>query len=752
VRWAAMWSRDAMAATVHFHTCPLCEATCGLEIAVADGRIQRIRGDQEDVFSKGFICPKGSTLKQLHEDPDRLRAPQLRRDGVHVDATWAEAFGEIDTRLRGIIAEHGPNSVGVYLGNPNVHHLAGVFWIRPLLRAIGTRNIFTASTVDQMPRHVSSGLMYGNPNLFAVPDLDRTDHLLILGANPYVSNGSLATAPDWPGRLDAIRARGGRIVVVDPRRTRTAEAADEHLPIRPGTDALLLCAMANVIAADGTVDTGDVGGHLNGLDDALAAVAGFTPEAVEGATGIDAATIRRLARELAAADRAAVYGRVGVHTVPSGTVASWATDLLNVITGNLDRPGGAMWGQGAHARRAPATGGGRGYRIGRWTSRVSGFAEVNGELPVAALAEEIETDGPDRIRAMITIGGNPILSTPHSDRLDAAFDTLDLMVSIDPYVNETTRHADVILPVPSALERSHYDAAFYNQALRRVANYSPALFSTDQPSESDILATLALILRGEGADADPSIIGGELLDEVLAHAIGDPNGNVGGRDIDELRGAVTGDTGPDRLVDALVRTGPFGDGFGADPEGLTLQRLIDHPHGIDFGPLEPQLPGILRTPSGRIELAPVEIVSALPALLASAQVAPSNGLRLIGRRDLRSNNSWMHNVNVLVKGKERCTLLISSADAAARELSTGDTAVVESRVGRVEAPVEVTDEMMAGVVCLPHGWGHAAPGTRLSIARQRPGVNSNVLTDGAVLDPISGNATLNGIPVTVGRA
>ena len=463
-----------------------------------------------------------------------------------------------------------------------------------------------------------------------------------------------------------------------------------------------------------------------------------------------ATAIRRLAHELAAAKRAAVYGRVGVHTVPSGTVASWATDLLNVITGNLDRPGGAMWGQGAHARRSSPSGGGRGYRIGRWTSRVSGYAEVNGELPVAALAEEIETDGPDRIRAMITIGGNPILSTPHSDRLDAAFATLDFMVSVDPYVNETTRHADVILPVPSALQRSHYDAAFYNQALRRVANYSPALFSTEQPSESDIIATLALIIRGD-ADADPSIIGAELLDEVLAHAIGDPNGNVGGRDLDELRAAVTGDNGPDRLVDALVRTGPFGDGFGDDPDGLTLQRLIDHPHGIDFGPLEPQLPGILRTPSGKIELAPIEIVSALPALLASATIPTSNGLRLIGRRDLRSNNSWMHNVHVLVKGKERCTLLINPADAAERELSTGDTAVVESPVGRVEAPVEVTDEMMAGVVCLPHGWGHDAPGTRLSIAGQRPGVNSNVLTDGAVLDPISGNATLNGIPVTVER-
>ena len=730
-----------------FRTCPLCEATCGLEITVRDGVVQRIRGDRADVFSRGFICPKGSTLKQLHEDPDRLRAPLIRRGEGHVEATWDEAFAEIDRRLNAIIAEHGPNSVGVYLGNPNVHALGSLFWTRPLMHALGSRNIYTASTVDQMPRHVSSGLMYGDANAFVVPDLDRTDYLLMLGANPYESNGSLATAPDWPGRLEAIRTRGGRIVVVDPRRTRTAQAADEHLSIRPGSDALFLCALAAVIAAEDLVGTGAATPHLSGLDEALSAVAGFTPEAVEGRTGIAAAVIRRIARELAAAEHAVVYGRIGVHTVQGGTVASWATDLLTTITGNLDRPGGGMWGLGAHARPRPPEGTRRGYGIGRWCSRVSGKPEVNGELPVAVLAEEIETEGPGQIRAMITIAGNPVLTTPHSARLDAALASLEFMVSIDIYLNETTRHADVILPAPSALEKSHYDAAFYNQSLRRIANWSPAVFTTAQPSDSEVLGRLTLVLRGDGPNGDTTLIDEELLMGILKGAVANPHSSVHGRDPVDLRAMVNGDTPQDRIVDALLRAGPFGDGFGSDPDGLSLSRLQANPHGLDLGSLEPRLPSVLNTVSGKVELAPPEIIEAIGRLLDESP-AP-DGLTLIGRRDLRSGNSWLHNVNVLMKGKERCTLLINPDDAGERGLVTGDVAVVESRVGRLQAPVEVTDEMRPGVVCLPYGWGHDAPGARLRIAEGRPGVNTNILTDGEVLDPVSGNATLNGIPVTV---
>jgi len=733
-----------------FRTCPLCEATCGLEITVRDGVVQRIRGDRDDVFSRGYICPKGSTLKQLHEDPDRLRAPLVRRGEGHVEVPWAEAFAEIDQRLMTIVAANGADSVGVYLGNPNVHSLAPMFWLRPLLHALGSRNLFSASTVDQMPRHVSTGLMYGDENAFVVPDLDRTDYLLMLGANPYESNGSLATAPDWPGRLQAIRDRGGRIVVVDPRRTRTAEAADEHVSIRPGTDAVFLLAIANVIREEGLVDTGPATRYLNGLEDAMVAVEPFTAEVAEASTGVAAEVVRRIARELASAERAVVYGRIGVHTNRAGTVASWATDLLTIITGNLDRPGGGMWGLGAHARRRSPEGGGRGYKTGRWCSRVSGHPEVNGELPVAALAEEIETGGEGQIRALITIAGNPALTTPNSERLEAALASLDFMVSVDIYLNETTRHADVILPVPSALEKSHYDVAFYGQSVRKIANWSPAVFATEQPSDSEVLGRLALLVRGKGPDGDPSVIDEELLTGTLESAVANPHSNVAGRDIAELRALVNGDTPQDRIVDALIRCGPFGDGFGSEPNGLSLAVLQANPHGLDLGALEPRLPEVLKTPSAKVEMAPAQIISAVGRLLDD--LPASEGLTLIGRRDSRSGNSWLHNVNVLIKGKERCTLLIHPDDAASRDLATGDMAAVESRVGRVEVPVVVTDEMRAGVVCLPYGWGHSAPGARLHVAETRPGVNTNVLTDGAILDTISGNATLNGIPVTVARA
>jgi anaerobic selenocysteine-containing dehydrogenase len=489
---------------------------------------------------------------------------------------------------------------------------------------------------------------------------------------------------------------------------------------------------------------------VNGLDEALAAVAGFTPETVADRTGIAAETTRRIARALAAAPTAAVYGRVGVHTVVAGTVASWATDVLNTITGNLDRPGGAMWGQGAHDRPGRRQGGGAGYRIGRWTSRVSGRPEANGELPVGALAEEIDTDGPGRIKALITVAGNPVLSTPHSVRLDKALAGLEFMVSVDAYVNETTRHADVILPPPSPLEKAHYDAAFYGFSLRRIANFSQPLFASDAPSESDILARLTLLLHGAGPDADPGIVHEQMLTAVLEHAVGNPDSNVHGRDAAELRSMVHGDSPEERMVDALVRTGPWGDGFGAAPDGVSLQALLDNPHGIDFGPLAPRLPGNLRTPSAKVELAPAEIVESMASVLAS--IDPPDGLLMIGRRHLRSNNSWMHNIDVLVKGKERCTLLIHPDDAKERGLRSGDCAEVRSDSGQVTVVVESSEEVMRGVVSLPHGWGHDAAGARLTVAERRPGVNMNRLVDGAVLDPLSGNARMNGVPVEVTRA
>ncbi|MCB0962498.1 MAG: molybdopterin-dependent oxidoreductase, partial [Acidimicrobiales bacterium] len=491
-------------------TCPLCEAGCGLELTLDGDRVTRIRGDRDDVFSHGFICPKGTTLGKLHDDPDRLRTPLVRRDGELVPATWEEAFAEVDRRLGEVVDAHGRDALGVYVGNPNAHNLSGLLYLKPLLKALGTKSIFSASTVDQRPKELSSAWLFGGGLSVPVPDVDRTDLLVILGANPYASNGSLATAPDWPGRIEAMRARGGTLVVVDPRRSRTAEEADRHLAIRPGTDALLLAAVVTALAEEGRIDPGPAGEWIQGLDAVVAALAPFTPEAVAAPTGIDASEIRRLATELADAPTAAVYGRIGTTTAEFGTLASWLVDVVNVCTGNLDRPGGAMFTEAAagagNTRGAPRVG--RGLRVGRHASRVRGLGETMGELPVACLAEEIDTPGEGRIRAMVTVAGNPVLSTPDSARLDAAFASLDLYVAVDIYVNETTRHADVVLPGPSPLQKGHYDLALLQLALRNVANWSaPVLpLDDDQPDEWEILARLALIAQGMGADADPAVV------------------------------------------------------------------------------------------------------------------------------------------------------------------------------------------------------------------------------------------------------
>lgn len=739
-----------MAKKTHHITCPLCEATCGLEVTTDGPEVLRIRGDQDDVFSKGFICPKGSTLKHLYEDPDRLTRPMIKSEGRFVEATWDEAFAAIAERLGPIQATYGKNSVGMFLGNPNVHNLAGLLYLRPVIMAAGTQNLFSASTVDQMPKHVSSGLMWGNPNAFPIPDIDRSDYILILGGNPYVSNGSLATAPDFPGRLDALMERGGQMVVVDPRKSKTASKASEHVPIKPGGDVYLLLAMINTLVADGLVDIGRLEPHVTGLDWVIDAVKGFTPASVEGRTGIAAETITRLAREFAAAPSAVAYGRMGAHTVEFGTITSWATDVLNVITGNLDRPGGAMFCAPPWIRTPDRKPGGRGYKLGRWTSRAKGLPEVNGEFPSITLADEIETPGEGQIKAMIVIGGNPIRSYPNSKRLEAAFETLDFMISVDPYITETSQFADVILPPRAALERSHFDLAFLANAIRIVANYSEPVFETDQPDDCDIHARLALAVGGHGADADPGIIHEQLLGADLDRQLSQPDSPIFGRDRDQILELITEIKPAERLLDLQLRTGRFGEGFGSDPDGLSLAKLRANPHGIDFGPLVERMPSMIRTESGKVELAPEPIVTDFERLADSHSQTPDpDALVLVGRRHLRSNNSWMHNVRVLVKGKERCTLQVHPSDADRLGLVDGGSATVTSKVGSLKAPVEVTADVMAGVVSLPHGWGHNAPGARLAVAAEHAGVNSNDLTDDSVWCRVSGNAVLNAIPVEV---
>ncbi|NEB40028.1 molybdopterin-dependent oxidoreductase [Streptomyces sp. SID14515] len=719
--------------------CPLCEATCGLTLTIEGTTVTGARGDRDDIFSKGFICPKGASFGGLDADPDRLRVPLVRGDdGELREAGWDEAFDLIAARIPALTEAYGPQAVGVVLGNPNVHTMAGSLYPPLLLAALRTRNVFTASTLDQMPKHVSSGLLFGDAHAIPVPDLDRTDHLLLIGANPLESNGSLCTAPDFPGRLKALRRRGGTLTVIDPRRTRTARLADRHVAIRPGADALLLAALAHTLIDEKLADPGPLAEHLEGIDELAAALADFTPDAVAAACDVDADTITAIARELAAAPTAAVYGRIGSCTVEHGTLASWLVDVLNILTGNLDRPGGALFPLSATARapRPTAPGArnaapGKGFALGRWASRVSGHPEAKGELPIAALAEEIDTPGEGRIRALVVIAANPVLSAPDGDRLDAALaDGLDFMVSVDPYLNETSRHADVVLPPPPPSQSAHFDFAFNNFAVHNQVRYTRAAVPLEEGrmDESEIHARLILAASGTHG-APPSAVDDLAVDTALTRA-GAPK---------ERAAELTGENGPERRLDLMLRLGPY---------GLTLQRLLAHPHGIDLGPLKPRVPEVLRTRSGRIELLPEPIAADLPRLRRALGDRPAP-LVLVGRRHLRSNNSWMHNVGSLTGGSNVCTLQIHPDDAARLGLVDGATARIESSGGGIEAPAEITDTVRSGVVSLPHGWGHSRPGTRMSVAAADPGANVNQLLDGTLLDPLSGTAVLNAIPVSV---
>ncbi len=728
-----------------YRSCPLCEAHCGIGIEVDRdaGQVVTIKGNDDDPMSRGYICPKAYGLKGLHEDPDRLRGPMRRTGSEWEEISWDEALDYTAARLMEIREAHGANAVGTYLGNPTVHNLGTVLYGPLLQRALGTRWRFSASSVDQWPKMFSAGEMFGETLFIPVPDIDRTDFFLVLGGNPVVSNGSLMTAPDMPGRLKALRERGGKLVVVDPRRSETAELADQHIFLKPGSDAFFLFALIHTLFEEDRVALGRLEAFTRGVDEIRTLAKEFAPERVSHVTGVPAETLRQLARDFSAAPRAVCYGRIGTCTQEFGTLANWLVDVLNTLTGNLDRAGGAMFPT-PPPERARAGGPGRGIPYARWRSHVRGLPEFAGELPVASLAEEIDSAGEERIRALVTHAGNPVLSTPNGDRLERALESLDFMVSIDIYLNETTRFADIILPPVSHLECSNYDLAFNTFSVRNFAHYSPRVFEKPEGAKEGWEILLALTARLGGAA--PEVVENLMISRFIdAAAESCPNA-----DAEAIRGALGEEPGPERVLDAMLRAGPFGDQF--DGDGLSLEQLRDNPHGIDLGPLEPRLPQRLATETGSIELAPARLVADVERLRSRQDAAREHGMVLIGRRHLRSNNSWMRNVRAIAKGPERCTLLVHPEDAARLGLRDGGSARVRSRVAELEAPVSVTDEIMPGVVSLPHGFGHGARGARLGVAAEFAGVNSNRLTDELGIDALSGNAILNGIPVAVSAA
>ncbi len=695
----------------HYRACNLCEAICGLAIEHEDGKILSIRGDKDDPFSRGHICPKAVALKDLHEDPARLRRPLRREPGTDrfVEVSWDEAFSDIGRRLRTVRKRHGRDALAFVQGNPVLHNYGSMIWAQILLPLfLRTRHRFSTVSLDNLPRMLVSRTLYGNQAILPVPDVDRTDYLLILGANPAVSNGSVMTAPDLAKRLTAIRERGGQVVLVDPRRNETAELASRHVFIRPSSDVYFLLSLLHVLFHDKLIrhrSTVPLEGWI-ALEQAVSA-ADYTPARTAAATGIDAATTTAIARELAAAPSACVYGRMGVSVQPHGALSTWLIDVINLVTGNFDRPGGAMFATPAVdligiANLVRMRGSFASYR-----SAVRGLPEFNGELPMATLAEEIEHGS---IKAALLTATNPVLSAPNGNRIERALGSLECVVAVDFYLNETTRLAHYILPPTATLEHEHYDLGLYQLAVRNTARWNEALFPP-----------------ADGALHDWQIFS-RLLSEIAGSFYA---GTVG---------AMLRRLTPERTTDLLLRAGPH---------RLSVAALREHPHGLDLGALEPRLPEILATDAGSVDLFPSLFADALAALPPPPH-RPA-GLLLIGRRDLRSNNSWMHNALRLVKGKPRCTLLIHPEDAEARGVRPGDVVEIESRTGAVLAPVEVSDAILPGVVSLPHGWGHHRAGTRLPVAEQYPGVSLNDLTDEAEIDELCGTSVLAGVPVTVTR-
>ena len=712
-----------------FRSCNLCEAICGLEIEHDGQQVVSIKGDKLDPLSRGHICPKAIALQDIHADPDRLRTP-VRRNGTEFEPiSWEEAFDLVESKLTSIRKAHGDNAVALYLGNPTVHNSGALLFQKYLKASLNTRNRFAATSVDQLPHHLAASLMFGHGMLIPIPDIDNTEFMLILGANPAASNGSLMTAPDVKNRMKAIVKQGGKIIVVDPRETESAKLATQHHFIRPGTDVFLLAAMLNVMFEKNLTNMGRLTGISRNVSQLQDAVSGFTPALASKLTGIDAAVIEDLAIEFAGATKAVVYGRMGVSTQPHGGLCHWLINGINLVTGNLDRVGGQMFSKPAVGLVGRA---GTTNEFGRWKSRVRGLPEFEGDLPVAILAEEITTPGEGQIRALITNSGNPVLSTPNGKQLDQAIAGLEFYVALDIYINETTRHADLILPSPSGLETSHYDFIFLAVAVRNVAKFSPQTFKP----------------------ADGSRYDWEIMKEISIRLM--PTGQgIFGKLKNWLGKKMLGWMTPDRLVDLGLRVGPYGMFKG----GLSLKKLKANLSGIDLGPLQPVLPGMLRTPDKKIDAAPKAYLDhwkqiKTPLLKQAAdkqdqQPGEANEFSLIGRRHLRSNNSWMHNSQRLTKGPDRCTLMMNTDDARQLNLQDQQQVRVTSNVGSVRVPLEVTDKMMPGVVSLPHGYGHHRPGIKLGVAQQKPGVSINDLTDDKIVDALTGNAAFSAQTVRV---
>jgi anaerobic selenocysteine-containing dehydrogenase len=692
----------------HHRVCNICEAMCGIEVKHDGENVISIKPDKNDPFSQGHICPKATALQDIYEDPDRLKKPVKKTEQGWKQISWDEAFEEIGRRITGIRKQHGNDSVALYLGNPTVHNYGAMLFHEKLINALNTRNLFSATSVDQLPHHFASNFMFGHSLLIPIPDIDRTNQMIILGANPLASNGSMMSAAGVDKRLKKIQKRGGKVIVIDPRRSETAEMADEHYFINPGTDVFLLLSMLHVIFEKQLVLLGKIENHVQGLEELKKSLDIYTPGNVSDCVGIPASSIEKLAIEFAKTKKAVCYGRMGLSTQAHGGLCQWLINVLNIVTRHFDNAGGAMFTTPAVD---PLMVKNSMNHFARWKSRVRGLPEFKGELPVSVLAEEIIEEGTGQIKCLVTHAGNPVLSTPNGRKLDNALSSLEFMVSIDIYINETTRHADIILPPATGLEVDHYDLIFNSLAVRNNAKYSPALFDPEPGSLYDwqIFKSLAQKISGKTS----------LIDKF---------------------------TKPTMLLDLALRFGPFG--F-FSRKGLSLKKLIKNQHGIDLGPLQPQVPKRLKTPNKKIDLAPAVLLNQLEKIKLPEEDPHHRTYKLIGRRHVRSNNSWLHNSIRLMKGKNRCTLLMNPKDVDASGINESEHVRVTSKVGSVVLPVEVTDEMMPGVVSIPHGYGHNRKGSQWSVAQDNAGVSINDIMDDQQVDGLTGNAAFSGQSVRI---
>ncbi|WP_026843660.1 molybdopterin-dependent oxidoreductase [Brumicola pallidula] len=703
----------------HYSTCTLCEAMCGIEVTTINREILSIVGDKKNPFSEGHVCPKAMALKDLYDDPDRIKMPLEKTTSGWQEISWDDALDKVANGLFEIQQKYGVESVATYLGNPNAHNMGSILYGPYFYRALQSHSRFSATSVDQLPHHIVSRKLFGHQSQIPIPDIDRTQYFMIIGGNPLASNGSIMTVPHIKRRLKAIQSRQGKVVVVDPKQSETADMSSEHYFIKPGTDALLLLAMINTLFATNKEAPARLLEFAPQLLDVKDYVLPYTPHKVATKIGMTAAQIEQLVSDFCAAESAVCYGRMGASVQAFGTLTQYLIMLFNMLTGNLDKPGGMMFTQPA-ADFLPHSGRGS---IGNFHTRVRKLPAFAGEFPVSALAEEMTTPGEGQIKAMVIGAGNPVLTTPNGQQLDAAFENLDFVVAVDFYMTETTRHANIILPPVTALERDHYDIVFHNFAVRNSTKYSPAIFPPEANSKTDWQIYLGLAER-----------------------------------LDKLNGLPTDkyqllwDKKPTGVVDDMLQMGRYQ--HAGKP--ISIATLLDLPHGIDLGPLQADLPDAIFHNDKKIDMSFDYFMPDLTRVnkhFFEIDLPDDDSLQLIGRRHLKTNNSWLHNSKRMVKGTNnglsRCTAQIHPDDAVKFAIQDKQMINVKSRVGEISLPAEITHKIMPGVISIPHGWGHSKKGMRWKTAEQHAGVSVNDLTDEMVVDELSGNAVLNGVPVWI---